>query len=150
MSGQSINQTLQIGSYSATYLDNVPRQNVAGVAFILRSSVLQQLSNYSSQYFIFSLPFLNFSLREKILNVLKAKSFIDSLQDTTTYLVNMDQNCLKDIQLRVMALMERALFFRFRVRTSLRYLFSVTYYYDHDRYRCHRYHHCHYHYYNYY
>ena len=62
----------------------------------------------------------------------------------------MDQNCLKDIQLRVMALMERALFFRFRVITSLRYLFSVTYYYDHDRYRCHRYHHCHYHYYNYY
>ena len=29
-----MNQTLQIGSFSATYLDNVPRQNVAGVAFI--------------------------------------------------------------------------------------------------------------------
>ena len=62
----------------------------------------------------------------------------------------MDQNCLKDIQLRVMALMEKALFFRFWVRTSLRYLVSVNYYYYHDLNRCHCYYHCHYYYYNYY
>lgn len=38
--------------------------------------------------------------------------------DTTTYLVNMDQNCLKDIQLRVMAYMEKALFFRFWMKET--------------------------------